>query len=214
MSIAAQLAQGTTFFIAGAGGAAKNITAVAVGYPTIITSTSHGLSNGDYVAIAGLTGADAALLNGASHVITNVSTNTFAIQVNTIGKTITAGSGTATPAEWIEITEVKSIKPSGASATKIDVTDLKSTAKEYRTGLQDHGTFSCDIHILETDPGQVAALAAFAASTVNTYKIVSPAKTRTFSASCLKFPTVPDSAVDGVQTGTAEWQISGSITYS
>lgn len=213
MSVNAQLAQNTKLYIAGTSGSAKTISGIAVGYPTIITSTSHGLANGDYVAIAGVTGTDAALLNSLSFVISNVTTNTFSINVNSVGKTLTA-TGTATPSAWIQVKELKAIKPSGASASKIDVTDLDSTAKEYRSGLVDNGTFSADIHILESDPGQAAVLAAFNAATVNTYKVASPAKTRTFQATCLKFPTVPDSAVDGVQTGSAEWQISGSVTVS
>ena len=213
MSVNAQLAQNTKLYIAGTSGSAKTISDIAVGYPTIITSTSHGLANGDYVAIDGVTGTDAALLNSLSFVISNVTTNTFSINVNSVGKTLTA-TGTATPSAWIQVKELKAIKPSGASASKIDVTDLDSTAKEYRSGLVDNGTFSADIHILESDPGQAAVLAAFNAATVNTYKVASPAKTRTFQATCLKFPTVPDSAVDGVQTGSAEWQISGSVTVS
>lgn len=217
MSVSAQLAQGSKLYIAGTSGAAKTITGIAVGFPTIITSTSHGLTNGDYVTIASITGTvgtDATLgLNGKSYTISNVTTNTFTVSVNTTGLTYTSG-GTATPTAWIQVKELKGIKPSGASASKIDVTDLDSTAKEYRTGLIDNGTFSADIHILESDPGQAAVLAAFAASSVNSYKVVTTLKTRTFNATCLKFPTVPDAMVDGVQTGSAEWQISGSVTVS
>lgn len=217
MSVNAQLAQGTKLYIAGTSGTAKNITAVAVGFPTILTSSAHGLQNGDYVAIASITGTvgtDATYgLNGKSYTVKNVTTNTFCIEQNTTGLTYTSG-GTATPSTWIQVKELKGIKPSGASASKIDVTDMDSTAKEYRTGLQDNGTFSADIHILESDPGQAACLAAFNASTVNSYKVTTPSKTRTFNASCTKFPTVPDAAVDGVQTGSAEWQISGSVTVS
>ena len=36
-------AQGTVLQISGTGGAAKNITAIALGFPTILTSTAHGL---------------------------------------------------------------------------------------------------------------------------------------------------------------------------
>jgi hypothetical protein len=217
MSVNAQLAQNTKLFIAGTSGTVRNITGIATGYPTIITSTSHGLANGDYVAIAGIVGTagtDATYgLNGKSFTVKNVTTNTFCIEANTTGLTYTGG-GTATPSTWIQIKELKGIKPSGASASKIDVTDLNSTAKEYLPGLVDNGTFSSDIYILESDPGQAAVLAAFIAATVNNYKAVSPSKTRTFQATCLKFPTIPDSAVDGVQTGSAEWQISGSVTVS
>jgi hypothetical protein len=106
------------------------------------------------------------------------------------------------------------IKPSGASATKIDVTDLDSVAMESRSGLMDNGSFTADIFILESDSGQAAALAQFEAATTKNMKIVSPAKTRTFNTTCLKFPTIPDTSVNTVQTGSAEWQINGLIIVS
>lgn len=221
MSINAQLAQNSKLFVAGTAATPEVLTAITVGYPTIIAITGHaGVANGDVVTFAGFTGADAAFLNGTTASVKNYATgasnDTFAIDVNTVGKTITIDTGvtTATPTAWIQVKEVKSLKPSGASATKIDVTDLDSTAKEYRSGLVDNGTFSADIHVLESDPGQIAVLAAFIAATTNNYKVVTPAKTRTFNATCLKFPTSPDLAVDAVQTGSAEWQINGSITVS
>ena len=217
MSVAAQLAQNSKLFLAGTSGAAKTLTAGAAGNPTILTSAAHGLANGDYVAITGITGTmgtDATNgLNGKNYTVKNVTTNTFAIEANTTGLVYTSG-GTATPSTWIEIKEIKAIKPSGASASKIDVTDLSSAAKEYRAGLVDNGTLSADVFVLESDAGQAAALAQFNASTVVQMKFVTPAKTRTFSSTCLKFPTAPDSSVDGVQTGSAEWQINGQITVS
>ena len=221
MSIDAQLAQNTKFYIAGTAATPEVITAITVGYPTVIAITGHaGVANGDVVTFAAFTGADMALLNGISAVVTHYATgstnDTFSVDINTVGKTITVDTGvsTATPTAWIQIKEVKGLKPSGASCSKIDVTDLLSTAKEYRTGLVDNGTFSADVFILESDVGQAAVLAAFNASTVDNYKVVSPAKTRTFTASCMKFPTMPDSNVDGVQTGSAEWVISGTIVVS
>lgn len=220
MSIAAQLAQHSKLYIAGSAAVAEPITAVTCGYPTIIAITGHaGVANGDVVTFSsGFTGTDAALLNGKTAVVTHYATgatnDTFAIDIDTTGKTITSGTATATPTDWVQVKELKAIKPSGASASKTDVTDLDSNAKEYRSGLIDNGTFTADVNILESDAGQAAVLAAFKASTVNSYKIVTPAKTRTFYATCLKFPTTPELAVDGVQTGTAEWQISGDITVS
>lgn len=221
MSIAAQLAQGSRLYIAGSAASPLALVSCTAGYPTILTfanaTVATALRNGDYVTIAAVSGADAALLNVStvvSHKSIGATNTTFTVDIDTTGKTIVGTSATATPTAWVQVKELKSLKPSGASASKIDVTDLDSTAKEYRSGLVDNGTFSADVHILESDPGQAAVLAAFIAATVNTYKITTPAKTRTFSATCLKFPTSPDLAVDGVQTGSAEWQISGAITVS
>jgi len=221
MSIAAQLAQGSKLYIAGSAASALSLVSCTAGYPTILTfanaTVATALMNGDYVTIAAVSGIDAALLNVStvvSHKAIGVTNTTFTVDIDTTGKTIVGTSATATPTAWVQVKELKSLKPSGASASKIDVTDLDSTAKEYRSGLVDNGTFSADVNVLESDPGQAAVLAAFIAATVNTYKIVTPAKTRTFSATCLKFPTAPDLGVDSVQTGSAEWQISGAITVS
>lgn len=220
MSIAAQLAQGSTLSISGSAATPATLTAVVAGYPTILAMTGHsGVANGDYITFnSGFTGTDAALLNGKSVVATKVATgatnDTFAVDINTAGKTITIGTATATPTAWIPIGQLKGIKASGAQASKIDVTDLNSVAKEYRSGLVDNGSFSADMFILESDAGQAACLTAFLAATTNQFKFVTPGKTRTFNATILKFPTSPDTTVDSVQTGTFEAQISGLITVS
>lgn len=212
MSTAAQLAQGTKLYIAGAGTAPVTITAISKALKAEITGT-HAYEKGDVVTFASVTGMTE--INGLTATVVDVTgTTKFCVDIDSRTFSTYTSGGTATGFAWTQIKEVKSIKPSGSSSTKIDVTDLDSTAKEYRSGLMDNGTLSADIHILESDAGQTAALAAFTNSTVNSYKIVSPAKTRTFNATCTKFPTIPDSSVDGVQTGSAEWQISGAVTVS
>jgi hypothetical protein len=218
MSIAAKLAQGSKFYIASTAGGAKTITAATPGFPTILTSAAHGLANGDVVAIAAITGTlgtDATNgLNGKTLVVTNVTANTFCVNVNTLILTYTSG-GTATPSTWTQIKEVKGFKPSGASADKIDVTDLDSTAKEFLTGLVDNGTFSSDINYLSSDAGQTALLAAFNGSLSKNYKLqVLGGNSFTFAASVTKFPTMPDGAVGTALTGSVEFQISGAVTVA
>lgn len=218
MSKAAQLAQKSKMYIASTAGAAKTITGVSVGYPAVVTSTAHGLANGDVVVIAavvGTIGTDATNgLNGKTFVINHVLANSFVIEANTTGLVYTSG-GTATPNTWTQIKEIKSLKPGGATASKIDVTDLDSDAMEYRTGLVDNGTLSADINDMTTDAGQTAVLAAFNAQTVNSYKIaLTGGSVRTFDAVVTKFGALPDAAVNGVQTNALEWQISGTVTRS
>jgi len=218
MSVGAQLAQLSKLYIAGTTGTAKTITGIAPGYPTIITSAAHGLSNGDSCAIAAITGTigtDATNgLNGKTLTITNVTTNTFSVNVNTVGLLYTSG-GTATPSAWIKINQIKSYKPSGASASTIDVTDLDSIAKEFLTGLVDNGTLSADVFYLASDAGQAAVLAAFKSSLSKTYKLtINGGATFTYAASVTKCPTLPDLAVDGVLTGQIDWKVSGDVTVS
>lgn len=115
---------------------------------------------------------------------------------------------------FTQIKEVKSIKPAGASVSKLDVTDLDSDAMEYLAGLPDNGTLSIEINILESDPGQIAALAAFLASENVDFKVVTTSKTRTFNGTITKWPTIPDVSVNGVQVGSAEIQVNGAVTVS
>lgn len=213
MSLAAQLAQHSKLYKAGTGGAAVNITAITPGFPTVITSVAHGLSNGDSGPIADVVGTMATVINVSGLVVKNVTADTFAVDVDTTGLTYTSG-GTFTPATWIKVGDVKAINPSGSTSTTIDVSDLDSDAMEFLTGLIDNGTFSCDINVVESDVGQAAILADHKASLSSVYKVETPLKTRTFNASCTKFPTIPTIAVNGVQVGSMEFKISGAVTVS
>lgn len=75
--------------------AQANVNSVTPGATTSVTLASalSGLGIGDRLWLQGLGGADAALLNDASHEITNVATATYTLATNTSGATITA-SGT------------------------------------------------------------------------------------------------------------------------
>jgi hypothetical protein len=221
MSKAAQLAQGSKLYIAGAAGASEALTAVVCGFPTILTMTGHGgIANGDVVTFdSNFAGGDDALLNGktavASHYAAGAINDTFAVDIDTTGKTITIGTAHATPAAYTQIKEIRSIKPASATATKIDVTDLDSAAKEYEIGLLDNSTISCEFFDKVDDTGQLAVLASFVNQTVCNYKLaLTGGSNRTFSAVVTKFSTNPDAAVDGAQVGTFELQISGAVTRS
>ena len=221
MSKSAQLAQGSKIYIAGAAAASEALTAIVAGNPTVLAMTGHtGIANGDVITFdSNFAGADNALLNAktavAHHKATGASNDSFAVDIDTYEKTITIGTAHATPAAWTQIKEIKAIKPAGASATKIDVTDLDSLAKEFEAGLIDNNTVSMEYFEKIDDPGQMAALAAFKAGTVFSFKVVlTGGSIRTFDAVVLKFGTLPDAAVDGVQTGNFELQISGAVTVS
>lgn len=204
-------AQGSKLEVSSTAGAAKTITGVAVGFPTIITSAAHGLSNGDVTTLAGVTGADAALLNGQTVVVKNKTTNTFAVDIDTTGKTVTA-AGTATPLGWTKVENLVSFKGFDGQASELDVTDLDSTAKEFRLGLQDWGTFSFDVNKDFTDPGQVALDTAKRTATLKTFKLTLPnLKTKTFDAYVKNTPL--EGGVDAVLKATGvSLRITGDVT--
>ena len=213
MSTSAISAQGSTVHIATGTGGAKNITAITKAFRGEITSTSHGFVKGDRVTLASIGGMTE--LNGQTVTVIDAGTNTFCIDVDTRTYTTYTSGGTATPVTWTQINQVKDFKPSGSSASEIDVTDLSSSAKEFLTGLRDNGSFSMSIFCLPTDPGQIAAKAKFDASAVASFKLTTPdAKTYTFSAMVKSFPTVPDGTIDSVLTGSIELRVTGAVTVA
>ena len=80
----------------------KSITGATKANPVVITSSSHGLSNGDEVYIDGLGGMTE--VNNRNYLVANVTTNTFRLQ-NLFGENIDGTGFTA--------------YTSGGSATKI-----------------------------------------------------------------------------------------------
>ncbi|MEN7529239.1 phage tail tube protein [Cupriavidus sp. DL-D2] len=203
-------AQGSKLEISSTAGAPKTITGVAVGFPTILTSAAHGLSNGDVTTLAGLTGADAALLNGQTVVVKYKGTNTIAVDIDTTGKTITA-AGTITPLGWTKIENLVSFKGFDGQASELDATDMDSTAKEFLLGLQDWGSFTFDVNRDMNDAGQQAVDASKRAGTKKTYKLTLPNnKTKTFDAYCKNSPL--EGGVDQIlKTSGITLRITGDV---
>ena len=79
----------------------KTITGATAANPVVITSTAHGLSNGDEVYIAGVGGMTQ--LNGRNLLVANTAANTFqltdmnGVNVDGTGYTAYTSGGTATP---------------------------------------------------------------------------------------------------------------------
>lgn len=205
-------AQGSTLQIGTATGTGKTITAVAVGFPTIITATAHGFANGDVVTLAGLTGTNASALNDLTVVVKNKTTNTFAVDVNTLGLTITA-SGTATPVQWTTVGNWKSFNGFDGQATELDTSNLSSAAKEFKMGLVDYGQLQLEMDQDNADAGQTAMRAAYTASASRQFKITLPnSNTATFEAFVRKFSS--QGGVDQILKSSAELRITGAVTWA
>ena len=213
MSSDAISAQGSTLQIGTGSGGAKTLTAIAVGNPTILTAAAHGFNNGDVVAVAGVTGADAALINGLAWVVSNKTTNTFSVQLDSTGKTLTA-TGTATPNTYTVIGDIKSFSGIDGQASELDRTNLASVAKEFVLGLVDYGQFSFDMDYSATDAGQAAVLAAQASGLIRNFKLTLPdTHTASFTAYVKRLPIA--GGVDQiVKRSGATLRISGSVTWA
>ena len=216
MASSAISAQGAVLSIGTGSGGAKTITAVAVGFPTILTSSAHGFNNGDVVTLAALTGANAGTLNGQAGVVNNKTTNTFAIDIDTTGMTITAGSGTATPVTFTVVNNVKSYTGFDGSASELDKTNLSSTAKEFALGLVDPGQFSIEFDTDLNDAGQAALRAKQQSGVISSFKLVLPGVvsnlTYTWSGYVKKFSQT--GGVDQIVKGSCDIRISGPVTLA
>jgi hypothetical protein len=100
--------------------------------------------------------------------------------------------------------------------TEIDVTNLASTAKEYRLGLKDPGEFTVDVNFNPWDDlGQKEAWDALDSITPRQVKITfsgTPVKSFTFDSLVRGFESTgsPDDKADG----TITFRITGPVTKS
>ena len=210
MASTAISAQGSVIAIGTGSGAAKTITAISLGNPTIITSSTHGFANGDVVTLAGLTGADAATLNGQVVSVRNVTTNTFAVYIDTTGKTITA-AGTATSTTFTNIVNVRSFSGFDGAASEIDVTNLDSLAKEFRLGLVDQGQFTMELDYDNSNAGHIALRAKQVSGILSNFKLTLPnSNIITFNAYVKKFSLA--GGVDAVAKTQVDLRITGAVT--
>lgn len=111
-----------------------------------------------------------------------------------------------------EIKEVKSFKGFDGSASELDATTMRSTAKEFRKGLRDNGSFSIELNRVFDDPGQMALDTAQGRDQPAEFVLTLPNKTTaTFSALVMAFDL--NGGVDALVTSTATLRISGAVTW-
>lgn len=206
-------AQGSKLEIATGTGAAKNITAIAPGNPTIVTSAAHGFLNGYAVDLTGIVGTMAADLNGTKRVVSNVTANTYAIlDYDSTGKTYTSG-GSATPATYTQVKGWVSYDGFDGSSDDLETTDLDSTAKEFVSGLIDNGKFGFEIKRLAADPGQIALRAARTSGASTGFRLTLPdATVATYKALVKTMPV--SGGVNAVMKGKVDTKIDGAVVWS
>jgi hypothetical protein len=208
--------QGTTLEIETGTGAPVTTVTATVGYPTIITKTTHGFSDGDVVTLSAFAGADAALMNGFVVIVKNVTTNTLAVDIDTTGKTLTAANGTLTPVTYTAIGEVTDWDgPGGGSASVIDVSHLGSTRKEKLIGLPDEGQCTFSVNYVPSDTGQLAVKTSRDNRTLKGYRLTltdTAVTVATWDAYCLSFGI--SGAVDGKVSGKVGLEITGAVSWA
>jgi len=212
MTSTAISSQGSTVSIGGVAGAAKVITGITATNPPVVASVAHGLNRGDIVTMAAILGMTQ--LNGLSAVVQYVSPNSFVLGgIDATAFTPYVSGGTATPATWTAIANVKTFTAFDGSASEIDTSNLQSTAKEFLLGLMDSGTFSMELDMDTADPGQMALLAAQVSAAKKQFKLVLPSNaTATFFGFAKKVSSA--GGVDQAMKRSVDVRISGPVVWS
>ena len=132
--------------------------------------------------------------------------------IETQGFQLDIGNGDS-PLTYTEILEVKTFTAFDGAAAEIDITHLKSTAKEFLMGLQDFGGFNCDANYLSADPGQVLVRAAKASRAIQDIKLTfSDSSTAIFQAFVLSAPM--SGGVDAAVDTSFQLRITGDVTFA
>lgn len=138
--------QGSTVAVVtefGADSPSKAITAITKANPAVVTSTAHGLTDGDVIRITGVVGMTE--LNNEVFIVNQLTANTFElVDTDSTGYGTYVANGSideATFSNWCELT---GYNRQGGGKTENDATSLCSTAKEYELGLPDFGTTQMD----------------------------------------------------------------------
>ena len=130
------------------------------------------------------------------------------------GMTIKRGDG-ASPEVFTTIPEVTEIGGPGGQAAEIDVTDLSSTAKEFRMGLQDEGQITLQMAWIPTNTVHSGLRTDRTNQTLRNFQINftdSPSTTWAFAAFVLGLELT--NSVDEVTRATVTLRVSGAVTQS
>jgi len=202
--------QGTVIKIESSTTSAVTTITATVGYPTICTKASHGLTNGDVVTLTAFAGASAASMNSEVVMVQHVTSSTFSVPIDTTGGTLTAANGTATPVTWTTIGDVVDWDGPGGTATIIDTTNLAATAKGKLLGLPDEGSFTLGINWDYSDAGQLACHTARTNRTKKGFQITySDSTVQTFDGYVMGLST--SGGVDDKVNGSITIEIDGAV---
>jgi hypothetical protein len=154
--------------------AAKTITAITKAAPGVVSSTSHGYANGDYVR---LTIQGMWQLNARVFRVCATATDTFQLEDVSSGTGLstaafdTFSSGTAEKITFgTSITTATSMNVSGGNFAQIDTTTIHGNQKSQTPGLPDAMSMNFDNLWDPTDSGQSAMKSASDAQAERCFK--------------------------------------------
>ena len=161
------------------------ITAITAASPPVVTSTAHGLSDGNVVTIAGVVGMTE--VNGGVFIVEELTANTFSLLgVDATGYAAYVSGGTfdvATLSNWCEIT---GYNRTGGTSPEIPTTTICSNAREFVLGLPDFGTTVIDYLFAPQTPIQIAVQEFYVSGDIMAVRVVPAGKRRHDGAAWLR----------------------------
>lgn len=148
--------------------ATKTITAISKDDPGVVSSSSHGYSNGDYVLILA---SGMFQVNGRVFRVANQATDNFQLEGEDTTNYDTFSSGTAQKLTFgTTISTVTNLSSSGGDLTFIDTSTIHSNIKTEVPGATNPLSYSLDNIWDVTDTGLVAMKAAYSEGTTRAFK--------------------------------------------
>ena len=193
-------------------GADLTITGITKANPGVVTSTAHGLSNGDYVV---LTVQGMHQVNGRVFRVANQATNTFELEGENTTAFDTFSSGTAAEVTFgTSITTATTLQSSGGDFEFIDTTTIHQGQKTQIPGLPNPATYTFENLWDVSDAGLIAMKAASDAQAQRAFRFTfgSGGQIMVFNGYCGASLLPGGSAQDKVTTGTVITMF-GSPTY-
>lgn len=204
-------AQGTALYIEGAPKASLTITAISQATQAVVTC-ANSLSVGDLVDFNEGQIAGMPEIFGLLGFVVAASSTSVTLNIDSSGFANAGTTGSATGKSWTLIGNIHDYKAFDGKTTSIDVTNLQSKGMEKRPGLQDPGTFSCNLDRVDADPGQLLCLQAQRLSAVKAFKLVlADGEQYAYKGFVDSFDL--SGSVNGVNKGTLSIMATGAVNY-
>jgi hypothetical protein len=207
------LPNGSTVHIGSAYGSDLTVTAATNANPCVMTSTAHGLSNGDYiVATSGWTRTTDRVFR-----VANVTANTFELEGHDTSDTdvYAAGSGTGSVKEvttWTQISQVLNITSQGGEQQFATYQPLEGDREVRIPTIKSGGGLDMEVGDDPTLAGFVAAMAANDDRVARAVRITASNSSKSLFYSYVSADKVPQMNVNQVMTARVSLSHLGEAT--
>lgn len=159
--MAYRLPNGSTVHLGTAYGSDLTVTAATNAAPCVMTSTAHGLSNGDYVVVT----SGWSRITDKVYRVANITANTFELEGTDTSDTdiYTVGSGTGSAKEvttWTQLTQVLGITSQGGEQQYATYQPLEGDREVRIPTIKSGGGLDIEVGDDPTLAGFIAAMAA------------------------------------------------------